>query len=265
MHFERGPDQASHAAYESVSFYYLEAPQAADSTLIRRDMPTDPFRKHTLMSDLWNFERFGDLQGEAEYIDRYIEQYNPPFADVLNARAQACRYESGLSTNLPEALKELYTAPDAAVVQLYCNMATDLYLDGELILRGGDPKMPVSKIVTLKKGRHVLAAASVYQNYPKWTQVAVRNADGFVVGTSDDWKHAINPSGRWMDLQYDDSEWSGFKNYDGRVKGPPEEPYIWVNPDPFVNTLSQAAGLRPSEKWPDRRGRVVYRKVFEVE
>jgi len=267
MDFERGPNHASHAAYESVSFYYIEQPQAADSRLANRAAPTDPLRQYTLMIDLWNFERFGDLRGEAEFIDRYIEQYNPPFADVLKARAQACRYELGEGNldNAPEVLQRLYTEESAALVQLYCNMSSDLYLDGEKILSGGDPKMPVSKLVELKKGRHVLAVSSGWQEYPKWTQVAVRTAAGFLIGTSKDWKHAVNPSGNWAAMDYDDSAWVGFKNYDGRVKGPPEEPYLWVKPDPFINTLSQASGLRPSAPWGSKKGRVVYRKVFEIE
>lgn len=268
MEFERGPNQASHAAYESVAFYYLDRPQAVGSRLRNRTAPVDAFQKHTLMTDLWSFERFGDLRGEAEYIDRYIQQFNPPFKETLRLRARACRYESG-QLRIEELaatgdLRKLYTEEGAALVQLYCNMPSDLYLDGEKILSGSDPKTTVSKLVTLEKGRHVLAVASVHQNYPSWMQVAVRNADGFMIGTSKDWKHAVNPSGNWMELDYDDAAWLPLKNYAGRVKGPPEVPYIWVNPDPFVNTLSQASGLRPSAPWGSKKGRVVYRKVFVV-
>jgi len=269
VQFERGPNNASHAAYESISFYYLDRPQAAFSHLENRSRPMDPVRQHTLMTDLWNYERFGDLQGEIEYIERYTNDFKPPFADVLKQRALACRYELGAASvealaDAPE-LKTLYTQPDAALVQLYCNMTSELYLDGEKILVADKSAQPVSKLLTLKKGRHVLAVASVWQQYPRWTQVAVRNADGYLTGTSTHWKHAINPAGNWASLEYDDSQWAPLKNYSGRVKGPPEEPYIWVNPDPFVNTLSQASGLRPSEPWSNRQGYVVYRHVFEVE
>jgi len=95
MEFERGPGHASHAAYESVSFYYLDCPHPADSRLNNRAAPVNPLQKHTLMTDLWNFERFGDLQGEVEYIERYLKQYNPAFFEILKARALACRYELG--------------------------------------------------------------------------------------------------------------------------------------------------------------------------
>lgn len=264
--FERGPNHASHAAYESISFYYLDRPQQADSFIEDRTSPPDSVRKYTLMTDLWGYERFSDLKGEAEYIDRYLAEFNPPFADVLKARAQACRYECGIGTleGAPEELKRLYTEPDAALVQLYCNMISDVYLDGRKIMSGSDAKKTQAVLVRLREGVHVLAVSSVCQNYPAWTQVAVRNAEGFMLGTSGEWRHAVNPSGRWMDLDYNDAAWVGFQGYSARVKGPPEAPYIWVNPDPFINTLSQAAGLRPSVPWKSRKGRVVYRKVFEI-
>ncbi len=278
MEFERGPNHASHAAYESVAFYYLDQPQAADSRLENRIAPVDALQPYTLMTDLWNFERFNDLQGEAEYIDRYNEQFNPPFKAMLDLRKLVCSYETkqisqqqfvdGLnaSTNAQaEALRKLYTVPGTALIQLYCNMPSELYLDGQLLLRAGDPQQPVFATVDLKKGKHVLAAASGWQEYPKWTQVSVRTAAGFLLGTSGDWKNAVNPSGEWAALTYDDSAWSPVGLFDGRVKGPPEEPYVWVNPDPFVNTISQAYGLRPSATWGSKKGRVVYRKVFEIQ
>lgn len=285
MEFERGPANNSHADYESVSYYYMEHPQSADGSLENRDAPVDGVRPYTMMTDLWNFERFGDLQGEVDYIDFYQEQFNPPFAETLAMRKLACRLEKGeltrsqfldalqpfgQSTNTVarrqcEALKALYSVKGTALIQFYANMQSELYLDGERILAAGDPQQPVFTTVTLASGRHVLAAASAAQQYPLWTQVAVSDANGFLLGTSSDWKHAINPTGPWSTVNYDDSGWwDKFTGADGRVKGPPEEPYVWVNPDPFVNTLSAASGLRPSAPWPDKKGRVVFRKVFEI-
>ncbi len=278
MDFERGPDQASHAAYESVAFYYLDQPQAADSRMENPAAPVDKVQPYTLMTDLWNFERFGDLQGETEYIDRYNAQFNTPFQDMLELRKLVCRYElkqisqqqfiEGLTASTNEqaaVLRRLYTEPEAALIQLYCNMPSELYLDGKSILRGGDPQKPVSALVALKKGRHVLAAISGWQEYPKWTQVSVRTADGFLLGTSMYWKNAVNPSGNWMNPDYDDSGWILVGADSGMVKGPPEEPYVWVQPDPFVNTVSQTFGLRPSASWGSKKGHVVYRHVFEVQ
>jgi len=278
MEFERGPNQASHAAYESVAFYYLDQPQATDSRTEKRVAPVDTLQPYSLMTDLWNFERFSDLLGESEYIDRYSKQFNPPFKEVLDLRRLVCSYEQkqisqqqfvdslNVSTNAQAGvLRKLYTIPGAALVSLYCNMPSELYLDGELILRGGDPQKPVFTTIELKKGRHVLAAVSGWQEYPKWTQVSVRTAAGFLLGTSQYWKNAINPSGDWAALEYDDSGWMLVGADSGRTKGPPEEPYIWVQPDPFVNTISLADGLRPSAPWGSKKGRVVYRKVFEIQ
>jgi hypothetical protein len=277
MEFERGPAHASHAAYESVAFYYLEEPQPSGSRLERRMAPVDSLQRQTMMTDLWNFERFGDLKGESEYIDQYIAAYNPPFREVLELRRLACLYEFGQISRtsllnqlavsehpLAATLKALYGDESAVLLQLYCNMKSDLYLDGELLLRAGDPKQPAATLVSLSRGRHVIAVASAWQQYPSWTQVAVRTSKEFLLGTSDEWKHEINPVGNWMQLGYDDSGWKTFGSYSARVKGPPEEPYVWVNPDPFINTCSQAYGLRPSIPWPTKTGRVVYRKEFVV-
>ena len=45
MEFERGPDNASHAFFESTAWYYLRAPQTADSMRLSpayRRTPADP-------------------------------------------------------------------------------------------------------------------------------------------------------------------------------------------------------------------------------
>ena len=81
------------------------------------------------------------------------------------------------------------------------------------------------------------------------------------VFTTPEWKHAINPPPGWQAPDYDDRSW---KPVNIGVKGPPEEPYIWVMPDPFVDMQSKAVGLRPEMEWPDHQGTVVYRKVFEL-
>ncbi len=279
MIFERGPKQASHAAYESTAFYYLEHPQKADGSLKARKAPLDPMRQYTIMTELWNCERFGDLVGEIELIDAYNASFKAPWREMLELRKRVCQYESkqiakpvfidelkSMTNPHAKALLELYATPKTALIQLYSKMKSELYLDGKRILQASDPRQPVFATMQLAKGAHVLAVASAWQEYPKWTQVAVRNSEGFVLGTSGEWKHTVNPTGSWAALDYDDSSWrSDFNGYDARVKGPPEAPHVFVSPDPFVNTLSQASGLRPSIPWPSKKGHVVYRKVFTVE
>jgi hypothetical protein len=49
------------------------------------------------------------------------------------------------------------------------------------------------------------------------------------------------------------------------VKSPPEIPYVWVSPDPYVNASSKALPVCPAEhSWNSGQGFIVYRKVFEV-
>jgi hypothetical protein len=49
------------------------------------------------------------------------------------------------------------------------------------------------------------------------------------------------------------------------IKGPPEPPYLRVEPNAFVNVQAQAEGLRPrDENWPNKQGFIVYRKKFEL-
>jgi hypothetical protein len=284
MDFERGPHDKSRGAYESVAYYYLDNPQAANSTLQPRTPPVDEIRPYTLMNDLWSFERFDDLEGQRDYIDHYLEQFTPPFASILSLRRLSIEHALGnLETKdllvaidpflraddeslrtMAVALQKLYTEENAVLIQFYANMQSELYFNGERILTAGDPQQPVFTVVSLPPGDHTLAAASAHQQYPIWTQVALRDANGYITGTDGTWRHAINPSGNWMQQDYNDTSWGGFSGYNARVKGPPEEPYIWVNPDPFLDTLSQASGLRPSSPWPHRQGRVVYRKQISI-
>lgn len=286
MQFERGPDHASHGAYESVAWFYLAEPQAVNSTLLNRDAPIDQVQPYTLMTDLWSFERFNDLQGQRDYIDRYLETYRPAFTETLAMRKLNIDHKLGtidrkkfieeldrikdsttnqLVTAYADALSKLHSNTNAVLVQFYANMQSELYLNGSKILEAGNPQQPTFTVVVLPPGEHVIAAASAAQNYPAWTQVAIVNADGYILGTDVTWQEAVNPSGNWMMAEYDTTDWILPKNYNARVKGPPEEPYVWVNPDPFINTLSHASGIRPSTPWPDKRGRIIYRKSFQIE
>ncbi len=287
IEFERGPDHASRADYESVSFYYLDQPRGADTSPLppaASAAPQDPVQPYTLMTDLLNFERQGDLQGQLDYIDRYLESYDAPVRDMLALRRVACLHDMGrldtaayLDALAPfaesaeaavasqaQALVRLAKDDTLALFVFYSNMAADLYLNGKRILQGAGPQQPVFAVAPLPSGTNALAIASAWQAYPNWVQVAVKRGGRYIGGTSGDWRHALNPSGAWASPGFDDSAWSGLQNYDARVKGPPEEPHVWVQPDAFVNTLSQSSGLRPSVPWPDRRGQVVYRKLFQT-
>ena len=92
-------------------------------------------------------------------------------------------------------------------------------------------------------------------------QLALRYRDQFF-GTDPSWKFAFNPTGDWASPAYDDSAWRPCGGTG--VKGPPEEPYVWVEPDPWLDMQSRAIGIRPQGDWPAGGGFVVYRQTIEV-
>ncbi|NOU36675.1 MAG: DUF2961 domain-containing protein [Kiritimatiellaceae bacterium] len=285
MIFERGPDQASKAAYDSVAFYYLKNPQPAAGQVGNatwRARPRSRLEQLTLMTDIWNLERFNDLPGEIDFIDRYIEQYNPPFTPVLKLRQLMCRYKDSnisraeLLQNLDgfltsadakvrsfaETLKKFYSEPSVFLLGAYCNMTAEVYLDGQRMLTAGNPEQPVVVPVKLEKGMHVIAVRALWQQYPYWMQAWIESPAGLLTDGRD-WKHAVNPSGEWAALNYDDSKWNPAGCVLEGVKSPPEVPYVWAAPDPYVNASSKVLPVCPGDPW-DGRGFVVYRKFFEV-
>ena len=286
MIFERGPNQASKALYDSVAFYYLKKPQPASGwvgTTASRARPRSRLEQMTLMTDLWNFERFNDLPGEIDFIDQYIEQYNPSFAPILKLRQLMCRYKDASVSRIEmfqnldvflnsddatvrssaETLKKFYSEASVFLLGAYCNMTSEVYLDGQRVLTAGNPEKPVVIPVKLEKGLHVIAVRSAWQQYPYWMQAWLESPEGLLT-EGRDWKHAINPSGDWAALNYNDSSWNPAGYSLEGVKSPPEVPYVWVAPDPYVNASSKVLPVCPGDPWDNRRGFVVYRKVFEV-
>ena len=143
----------------------------------------------------------------------------------------------------------------------YANMPAKLFLDGREVLQASHPERPTAAAFELAPGPHVLAIQTPPQRYPDWVQLALRGKDWFA-GTDATWKFAFNPAGDWAAADYDDSAWPPLAG--PGVKGPPEEPFIWVEPDPFLGMQSLALGLRPFVDWPAQGGTVVYRKTIVV-
>ncbi len=284
MVFERGPDQASRGWMESVAFYYMANPIQAFARLgvpAERQPPQDPvLGPATLMTEIWNYERFHDYRGVVEYIDRYLEQHSQfPFAGMLRLRKIAyLERNKGFDSVRPEyeqiALSETnelvrqyantllwyQQSPSNALIGAYANTPTKIFLDGREIGESGNPERLAVLQTQIGAGRHVLAMQAKWKQYPDWTMVMLRTHGGDVFSMPG-WKHALNPAPGWQAADYDDSSWEPVP---AATKGPPEEPYIWVMPDPFVDMQSKAAGLRPTMDWPDHKGAVVYRQVFEI-
>ena len=148
-----------------------------------------------------------------------------------------------------------------ALATLYANMPARLFLDGQEVLQAGHPEKPVAALLPLTPGRHQLAIQTPRQAYPDWVQLALRHHDQFF-GTDPAWKFAFNPPGDWASPAYDDSAWRLCGGTG--VKGPPEEPHVWVEPDPWLDMQSRAIGIRPQGDWPGQGGVVVYRQTIEV-
>lgn len=285
MIFERGPDNASHGWFESTAFYYLDQPRDAPSTLLKpaeRMPPEDPFSRITIMPELFNYERFGDYEGARQFIDVFLEKYPDfPFAGMLRLR-QAAYVERiyGFPSAKPMYNKIIATDTNAAVQQqarllvwfhektthslmgVYCDTDTRIFMDGQIIGAAGNPERMNAIGLELRPGRHVLALQCKEHAYPSWIQAYVRTHYGDVF-TTPDWKNKVAPVGAWTQAGYDDSGW---KPAGGTgCKGPPEEPYVWVEPNAFVDMQSKACGLGAYSDDPDKSKPMVFRREFEAQ
>ena len=285
MVFERGPENASHGFMESVAYYYQDRPGSAMYTLgtaADREAPSDPFAEATIMTDLANYERLNDYQGAEDYIDEFVERHPAfPFVPVLRLRQIAYHEQmNGFEATRPEyerfmasetnavALEQaklllwFHESPSNALLSLYANMRSRAFLDGQELCGVEKSDRMAVVGVTVGPGKHELALQASWQSYPSWVQGALRTHSGYV-NSEPSWKYSFNPSGSWGSVEYDDAVWPSMGKLG--AKGPPEEPYIWVEPNAFVDMQSKASGLHPyDEDWPNRQSFIVYRKTFEV-
>lgn len=282
MEFERGPDNASHAFFESVAWYYLRAPQAADSMRLApawRRTPADP-RLDPLdaMTAVWNAERFGDIRGAR---DEWALRLASGAADGPAAARRMGGFRLALYDRLlaGEAADGAFLAPwladaDPAVrgaadilrredagegvtAVLYANMPAELFIDGKSVLRAGDPASAAAvSIDPPSPGPHAVAIRTAVQAYPDWVLLAMRQGD-WSAGTAPDWKFAFDPPEDAVAADFDDRAWPAVGGTG--VKGPPEEPYVQVAPDPWIGMQSRALGIRPAGDKPQRAESVVYR------
>lgn len=252
MIFERGPNHASRAAFESISFYYLERPQAADSDVGKQSIhpESDPLSKLTLMTEINDRERLGDITAAQDTIKSYLEEFkDASFAPQLIQRLE--NYRNGETVPKGQAL-----------LGVYANMPAMVFIDGAVIGRFGDPQAMQFKMVNLAPGKHILAVQTDRQNYPDWVQVALKYGNR-ILGTNATWKFSFNQTTGWNAADFDDSSW---ETHNGIwVKGPPEEPYVFCKPNEHVGMQSVPWGIRPSKDWPSNARQVFYRKVFTVE
>lgn len=252
MVFERGPDNASRASFESVSFYYLENPQAANSDAGRQSVhpEPDPLAAHTLMFELNDRERLGDERGARDAAARYLEEFSDvPFAADIRQRIE--HYEQGQVLPTGKAL-----------LGVYANMPVTVFIDGSPVGRFGNPQGMQFVVIDLAPGRHVVAAQAGRQQYPDWVQIGLKFGDN-IVGTDRSWKYSFDQVAGWNRLDFDDRGWP--EHGAMWVKGPPEEPFIFSQPNPHVGMQSVPWGIRPPVDWPAGAQQVFYRKSFTVD
>lgn len=285
MTFERGPNHASQGWMESVAYYYMNEPRPAAFRIKPRHdrrLPPDRNAERTIMTELFNYERLNDFAGARDRIDWFLENYpRYPYEAVLRLRQIA--YEEYLGdcdavwsayqrfiaqetneTALAQAqlLSWIHEKPHRALVSLYATGRSSIILDGSVVCSVDRPDRAAVVGVELKPGEHVLAIQATWQPYPNWVQAAVKWREG-MIGTVPDWKYAFNPEGPWGLPDYDDRHWRAVGGTG--VKGPPEEPYIWLEPNAFVGLQSLPIGLRVDDKeWPRRDARLVLRKTFRI-
>ena len=286
VRMERGPDNASHGTYESVAFYYLRAPAAADTALgdaAFRAPPADPLAGATIMSELNDLDLLGDVAGDREYAAACVERMGEgPFRDVLKLRmlmadetargfAAVKGDVEGFAAATTNAAARQYASDglwyqsgtNNALLGAYADTRTQVFLDGRIVGETGDPQRMQFFRLNAAPGRHVLAFRVRNRPYPRWVQACLRTHAGDVV-TGPDWKNAANPAGNWAAVDYDDSAWDRVGGPD-RGKGPPEEPYVWLEPHPFIGMQSDARGIWITKEWTDMgNGFGVLRQAFDV-
>ena len=249
-------------------------------TAAQREPPSDPLIEPSIMMDLANYERFGDYRGAQEYIDYFLERYPSfPFVPVLRLRQIAYTerlegfdrarplYEQFLASEtnalaVEQARLLLWFHEDSsrAILSLYSTARSRAYLDGKDVAGVESPESMRFVGLQLEPGPHALALYTQWSRYPNWIQAGLRT-HATNIGTDLSWKMQFKPSGSWSAIDYDDSGWMAIPGTG--VKGQPEEPYIWLTPNAFVDMMSQPVGLRAGDSlWPDKRGYFIFRKKF---
>ena len=141
-------------------------------------------------------------------------------------------------------------------------MRTGIYLDGKFIGEAGSPERMQFFGLQLPFGRHALALQSVYRDYPFWIQACLRTHTGDIY-TSPRWKFAYAPKGNWSTPDYNDSDWQIIGGLE-EGKGPPIDPYVWLEPHSFVEMQSKARGIWVTTEWKNKQDKAVFRTNFNI-
>ena len=69
--------------------------------------------------------------------------------------------------------------------------------------------------------------------------------------------------GAWTQPDYNDADWVTVGG--AGCKGPPEEPYIWVEPNAFIDMQSKALSIWSTMDWLDTSKPMYFRREFEMQ
>jgi len=284
VQFERGPGQASHAWMESVGFYYLAEPASASSSPLtpeNRERPVDPMSQVTIMTDLCNYERFGDYLGAKAFIDDYLRK-NPdcPFAAILRLRQMAyVERTQGSEVAIPlyrrlleveqspearkfaELLLWFHEVPSHALLSVYCGNKTSVFLDRHEVGEVNNPQLFAVFPVTVSPGKHVLGLEATQRGQADWVQACLHTHQGNVM-TEQDWQFSFSPDRAWREPEFDSHSWA--TTGDAVMEGPPVLPVYWTSPHPFVDMQAKPLAIWVSSDWPANESVAVFRKEFEV-
>lgn len=283
--FERGPADASHGWLESMAYYYLDRPQAANTRLpdpSRRSAPADPFEAQTIVQQVLSYERSGDFAAADGRIASFLEKVpDYPQRAMLELRQIACRgrtrgwntvaaelaaYQSTYAASNVEAVTQaaalagFCSGRSNALLGAYCNAQTRVYVDGRLIVEADDPERLSVGSLSLQPGRHVIAIQARWTRMPPWVQVCLLTHFGDI--TSDlGWRYSRQVTGQqWKALDYDDSTWS---KVDCLSEDVPEKPLFNVEANGFAGMQSLAQGMTEYH-WSELKDTVWFRRVFDI-
>lgn len=266
LSFERLPKQRNRNFFESTAFFYFPEPGAADTPAIppfNRACPRDPnYEAATAMFSLWNYERFGDVRGEREYLAgrlatdlpqrlpaRMLEMYRLRLAALdqwllEEAGQEGAPLRSFIDACADPAVRaagELVDTPEP-VGYLYANMPVRIFIDGQEVRTGtGHPEQAEIFPLALAPGEHRVDLLAPDQPYPDWIFFAVKKGHA-IDGTRENWLFNLHaPAGFPADGQGRGPE-AGWHPVGKGIHGPPTEPYFHTAPDPVVGLFLGGEG-----------------------
>lgn len=280
MTWERGDQNVSHAWFQSTAFFYADQPLAVAAVPAERAAVADRYQRQTMMLQLTELERMNNFQKAVDLIAEYRERYpdaeeNPVYAlraleyrRLLGDTPTGQEYAPFLSGERGPAAAEqaklltwFHAGTNRALVGLNANAQTQLYLDGQPLVKSDHPFQLQVAGVELAPGPHVLAADATMVRQEPWVQMAVRTHGG-LAGTGLDTLRSRKATPGWNTVGADTSAWRPLFQGD-LLRGTPDAPFIGSLPNAFVLLGSKAYSIR-GEDWSYHKGAAFFRVAFET-